>query len=98
MTRIHHLLESLTNFRQNLIDITQSETNESILNLFEKYQEDSSRLRQLLDQPISENLHIDAESQTTDTDNSYNQIKELIGADTQEDVISRIKELSQLVK
>ncbi|CAF3560109.1 unnamed protein product [Rotaria sp. Silwood1] len=100
ITHIRHLLESLTNFRQKLVDKTQINSDEDILNLFQKYQENNIQLQELSKQPIQEkqDIYIDVESQTTDRDNFYNQIKELSGieVDNPEEIINKIKELSQL--
>ncbi|CAF1138756.1 unnamed protein product [Rotaria sordida] len=97
ITYIHHLLESLTNFRQKLVDKTQMNTDEDILNLFQKYQENNIQLQELLNQSIQEKQ--DVELQTTNNDdNFYNQVKELIDVeiDNPEEIINKIKELSQL--
>ncbi|CAM4789639.1 unnamed protein product [Rotaria magnacalcarata] len=97
--QIQHLLTSLIDFRQNLFDTTQLNSDKDIFNLFQKYQEDHTNLQQLLNQPIQEKQ--DVKSQTTyddDDDDFYNQIKELFGIEVvhrSEDIINKIKELLQ---
>ncbi|CAF3710609.1 unnamed protein product [Rotaria sordida] len=97
ITYIHHLLESLTNFRQKLVDKTQMNTDEDILNLFQKYQENNIQLQELLNQSIQEKQDVELQTMNND-DNFYNQVKELIDVeiDNPEEIINKIKELSQL--